>query len=304
MGSHNGGSRCNLDGYMTIVFDHEFFNKLRREKTALRDQSWSERANDFLADLIIQEGSNSTDDETNWKVNFVALRSKLIENNFFDDQRQQRLQIDELVGKISSLRPIQRAAKPGVYVVIGQANKGKSRWLRSILAEIQEDSRAVLLSHDEPKLYNDDIGMSCGLAELLACFDELKDMRDVNVIALDGIRTIQYESTGNTLSGGVNSGFFRFLTDAGNAAVDAGVVCLFTYNPNTEKDETYKVVSAMVDGSVQGIIDLNSGTIRSRYHRRESFDLSRAFDILFADSIPQGDDMATDFTPTFDKTEL
>lgn len=282
---------------MTITFNNEFFTELRNSKREMRDKTMGERADAFLADITSQDGD----------VEFIdldALRAKLIDSKLFADDNHQRIQIDELVAKIADLRPTTRAIKPGVYVVIGQASKGKTRWLRSVLSELKDESQAILLSHDEPKLIDDQFGTSRGLAELLECFDEIKNMPSVNVVALDGVRTIQYESSGNTLSGGVNSGFFRFLTDAGNAAVDAGVVCLFTYNPNTEKDETYKVVSAMVDGSVQGIIDLNTSTVRSRYHKRESFDISRAADILFTDTISKEVESAQDTTSQIDETEL
>lgn len=282
---------------MTITFNKEFFTELRNANRELRDQTMGERADAFLADVI-------SDGEDGESIDLDALRAKLINSKLFADDNHQRIQIDELVGKIATLSPETRALKPGVYVVIGQASKGKTRWLRSVLSQFAADDQAILLSHDEPKLIDDQFGTSRGLAELLTCFDEIKGMPSVNVIALDGVRTIQYESSGNTLSGGVNSGFFRFLTDAGNAAVDAGVVCLFTYNPNTEKDETYKVVSAMVDGSVQGIIDLNTNTVRSRYHKRESFDIARAFDILFTDVISKEVEPVQETTLQFDETEL
>lgn len=282
---------------MTLTFKSEFFTGLRDARRELRDRAMGERADAFLSDVI-------TGDKDGESIDLDALRAKLIDSKLFADDNHQRIQIDELIAKIAALDPDERAFKPGVYVVIGQASKGKTRWLRGILSELKKEDQAILLSHDEPKLIDDQFGTSRGLAELLTCFDEIKNIPTVNVIALDGVRTIQYESSGNTLSGGVNSGFFRFLTDAGNAAVDAGVVCLFTYNPNTEKDETYKVVSAMVDGSVQGIIDLNTGTIRSRYHKRESFDISRAFDILFTDVISKEVESAQDTTSQFDETEL
>lgn len=297
MGCHYGRPRCYLDGNMTITFSNKFFTDLRDAKREVQDQSMRERADAFLASVV-------TEDEDGESIDLDALRAKLINSKLFDDDNRQRIQIDELVAKIAALTPNVRALKPGVYVIIGQASKGKTRWLRNLLAQFPRDDEAVLLSHDEPKLQDDQFGTSRGLAELLACFDAIRHMEYLNVVALDGIRTIQYESSGNTLSGGVNSGFFRFLTDAGNAAVDAGVVCLFTYNPNTEKDETYKVVAAMVDGSVQGIIDLNTGTIRSRYHKRESFDLSRAFDILFTDAISKEIESAQETTSQFDETEL
>jgi len=40
----------------------------------------------------------------------------------------------------------------------------------------------------------------------------------------------------------------------------------------------------MVDGSVQGIIDMNDSVIRSRYHKRESYPLDDSYAILFDDN--------------------
>lgn len=282
---------------MTITFNADYFDQLRADKRAHSDRTMGERADAFLEGVLSEENGVET-------LDIEALRAKLVDSKLFADDNHQRIQIDELVAKIAALSPATRALKPGVYVVIGQASKGKSRWIRSILDLLPSEEQAVLLNHDEPKLLSDQFGTSRGLAELLECFDEIRLIPSINVVALDGIRTIQYESSGNTLSGGVNSGFFRFLTDAGNAAVDAGVVCLFTYNPNTEKDETYKVVSAMVDGSVQGVVDLNQSTIRSRYHKRESFGLDRAFDILFTDRVSSEAESAVDSTSTFDYTDI
>jgi len=232
-------------------------------------------------------------------VSISDVVTKLLASNILQQYDDRKVKIDDLVQHIENLSPSAPQLKPGVYVIIGKTRTGKTQWLRELISHESLINNAILLNHDEPKLKTDVIGTSRGLDELIECFEFIKDAPQLSVICLDGIRTIQYESTGTTLSGGVNSGFFRFLTDAGNAAVDAGVVCLFTYNPNTERDEAYQVVTAMTDGSIQGIIDLNERVIRSRYHKRESYSIDESMSILFEtkpDNILSINDQNTDTT--------
>jgi len=262
-------------------FSPEFFNVLRDEKIEAGTKSSEETIYMLLKNLIEYENPSDPDSTL---VDVDRVVELLSQSKLFKTEDEVRVKSAELVSKIQTMKPAVRQAKPGVYVVIGQKGRGKSSWLRALLSDPRLQSNAILLNHDEPKLVSDTVGTSSGLSELLECMDIIQDIPELNVVALDGVRTIQYESSGNALSGGVNSGFFRFLTDAGNAAVDAGVVCLFTYNPNTEKDEAYAVVAAMVDGSVQGIIDMNDSVIRSRYHKRESYPLDDSYAILFDDN--------------------
>lgn len=257
---------------MPLTFPNDYFISLRRNQAELANESSYSQAYSMLSDEFL---------DTFRKDQLHELADFMVVNGLIDEERRQRVTIDELTAKISDLQPAVRRNKSGVYVVIGQAGTGKSTWVRSILDSASLSDNSILLSHDEPSLSSDLMGTSRGMDELLHCFDVIKSNDNINVIALDGIRTIQYEAVGNTLSGGVNSGFFRFLTDASNAAVESGVVCLFIYNPNTEKDETYNLVSAMVEGSVQGVINLNDKTIVSRYHGRVRHSLESAMSIIF-----------------------
>lgn len=284
---------------MTDTISKEFFEALRADRLAVIASTRTDRIASFVQSAMVTSeisGDSILDED--------RLMSLLMSSNLFDEEVEQRLAIAEITTAISSLQPSQRALKPGVYMVVGRTGKGKTRWLREMLSTVPNGYEAILLNHDEPMLDSDEFGTSCGLRELIDSFDLIRQSPRLNVVALDGVRTIQYESTGNTLSGGVNSGFFRFLTDAGNAAVRSGVVCLFTYNPNTEKEETYQLVSAMVDGSVQGIINLDNQTISSRYHKRESFPISRSHEVLFQASPDFGSAMSSDATTSFDTTEI
>lgn len=281
---------------MTLYFDKDYYARMRAERREHASKLASDLAEDFLKSVTDETEEGIT-------LDYDALVEKLASSKLFETDSKQKLLISDLVAKVEEMQPEIPALNPGAYVVIGRTAKGKTTWLKELLSQFERDDTSFFISHDEPKLLTDAYGTSRGLDELLPSFTDVSKMRSVNVIALDGIRTIQYESTGNTLNGGVNSGFFRFLTDIGNAAVDAGVVLLMTYNPNTEKDETYKLVSMMVDGAVQGIINLDESTIKSRYHRRFENPLSQSFNLLFTQqgsTIEEG----LDATLTQDTTEV
>lgn len=281
---------------MTLYFDKDYYARMRAERREHASKLASDLAEDFLKSVTEETDEGIT-------LDYNALVEKLASSKLFDTDNKQKLLISDLVAKVEEMQPEIPALNPGAYVVIGRTAKGKTTWLKDLLSQFDRDDTSFFISHDEPKLATDAYGTSRGLDELLPSFTDVSKLRSVNVIALDGIRTIQYESTGNTLNGGVNSGFFRFLTDIGNAAVDAGVVLLMTYNPNTEKDETYKLVSMMVDGAVQGIINLDESTIKSRYHRRSENPLNQSFNLLFAQQGSIVED-GLDTTSTQDTTEV
>lgn len=281
---------------MTLYFDKDYYARMRAERREHSSKFASELAEAFL-------NSVTTTTEDGMTLDYDALVEKLASSNLFDTDNKQKLLISDLVAKVEEMKPDVPALNPGAYVVIGRTAKGKTTWLKELLGQFEREDTSFFISHDEPKLLTDAYGTSRGLDELLPSFTDVSKLTSVNVIALDGIRTIQYESTGNTLNGGVNSGFFRFLTDIGNAAVDAGVVLLMTYNPNTEKDETYKLVSMIVDGAVQGIINLDESTIKSRYHRRSENPLKQSFNLLFTQQGSVAND-GLDITSTQDTTEV
>lgn len=270
-------------------------NAITRKQSALTDAIYDEivKHKEAIASGVIYNDDDLASSLAHAISDFSKRNKRSEDRNVFD-----------LLDALSELNPLDFHPRAGLYVVIGRTARGKSRWLREFLNNPLASEKAVLLNHDEPSLVTDDFGMSRGMHELIQCVNLIAEDRTVSVIALDGVRTIQYESKGNTLTGGVNSDFFRFLTDAGNVAVQQGLILLFTYNPNTEKSETFEMVRAMVEGSIQGVIDLDNSVIKSRYARREAISIANAADVIFGSF--GGDSYADDSNAQseFDKTEI
>jgi hypothetical protein len=131
--------------------------------------------------------------------------------------------------------------KPGLYVVLGVANAGKSLLLHSMANSIN----SILIEYGEPT--------EGSFFKLQDVMDSIKSQDDADkLILIDSFRTLAFSGEGSFLKGGISSSFIFQLTELSSLLLKANRTMIVVVNPIV--DDVIQSMTSLISGSVTGLI--------------------------------------------------